>query len=165
MQKHRPLCMRIQESKSSFVNRTIAQAFLGNSPHMWTFIPLNGAPGGLFLLWDVDRIQVLGILKGNYSVTVLCRMVGLSVNWVCSNIYGLCNAGVKQYFWEEHNAIGDLCDLPWVYFGDFNAIRSANERTRIGSSSRERRDFNWFIGDFGLLEFDKVGPSFSFSSK
>lgn len=63
-------------------------------------------------------------------------------------------AGVKGY--------GNIMGSPVVGFGDFNSIRNQSERTSGLFSKRDARNFSTFIDDFGLCEFDKVGPRFSY---
>lgn len=59
-------------------------------------------------------------------------------------------------------AIGGYWATPWVVFGDFNATGNLNERSGGTISRAERWDFNCFVEDCGLLEFDKAGPKFLF---
>lgn len=47
-------------------------------------------------------------------------------------------------------------------FWRFNCIRFRSERTCQTFSRRESKDFNAFIEKISLLEFEKLGPWFSF---
>lgn len=98
-------------------------------------------------------------------MTLLCRFVDFDVQWKCSNVYGPTAMGEKAEFWNELHQVGKQWAVPWLIFGDFNAIRTRSERMGQSFSRRESRDCNTFIDNFSLLEFDKGGPQFSFSNK
>lgn len=66
-------------------------------------------------------------------------------------------------FWIKLSQDGALFDLPWLITRDFNVTCCNEERT--GASNRqEKSEFNKFINDFNLLEFDKSGTRFTFSN-
>lgn len=138
--------------------------FGGNGAHRVVLVPAKGASGGLALLWDEDRVNVLEVLKGDYSVTMKCSLKNSNIVWMCSNVYGPSKQEEKQCFWAELRAIESLWSAPWLIFGDFNEIRKLGERKGSSASRRERRDFNAFIDDHNLVEFAKEGPKFSFSN-
>lgn len=93
VRKYRPLLVGLQETKRREVSVTTGRHFYGNETHKWMCLPSIGASGGLVLFLDSDRLKVIDeILKGKYSLSILCRLVGSEEIWVGSNMYGLCVA-------------------------------------------------------------------------
>lgn len=92
-------------NKEEYISITIARLVWGNQPHKWSFVPANGASRGIALLWDCDRLEVHEILKGMFTFSVLCNVVGEIEGWVCSCVYGPRNPNQKADFWNELEAI------------------------------------------------------------
>lgn len=164
VRKHNPLFVGLQETKRSFVNFSTARELWGTNPHKWSFLPSIGASGGLVLIWDADRVEFSEVLIRKFSISLLCNLVVSNVQWVITNAYGPCLTKEKTEFWKELFEVGLHWNVPWLLFGDFNAVRAKSERTGVSTSRKEMREFNSFVDDLGLLEFDKFSPSFSFSN-
>lgn len=92
VRKYRPLVVGLQETKREVVDFVTARSLWGNKPHKWIFLPSRGASGGLLLLWDAEAINVVDILKGSFSLSILCSLVGSLNSWACTVVYGPCRA-------------------------------------------------------------------------
>lgn len=165
VKKFKPVLLGIQETKREGIDLRIAKQFWGNKPLKWAHIPSRGQSGGLALLWDSDRLEVSEVLKGSFSISISCNLVGSSIKLVCTNVYAPNGVSNKKEFWEELKNIRNTWSAPWLIFGDFNAVRATNERSSGLSSRNERRDFNNFLDDYKMVEFDKEGPKFSYCNQ
>lgn len=98
VRKHMSLVVGLQEIKRSFVDVTMARSLWGNRPHKWVFLPSCGASASLLMLWDADAMGVKEILKGAFSISVLCSLTGSNVSWACFTVYGPCRLNEKAQF-------------------------------------------------------------------
>jgi len=80
------------------------------------------------------------------------------------NVYAECNLSVKAILWEELSNLKPVhLDLAWCFYGDFNAVRSVNERRGVrerGDQSKEINGFNGFIERNLLMELWVVGKKY-----
>lgn len=67
--------------------------------------------------------------------------------------------------WEVLKGIGSRCDIKkWCLLGDFNCVKSPNEREGvgvIGFGRREREEYNAFIESLELMDTPLEGRKFS----
>lgn len=81
-----------------------------------------------------------------------------------TGVYGPVQAEAKPHFWEELDSIGRCWNLPWLIAGDFNAVRKHAERSSGRATRLEREMFAGLVDEFGLLDFERQGPHFTFSN-
>lgn len=70
----------------------------------------------------------------------------------------------KHNFEKKLIEVGTTWGVPWLVFGNFNAIRCEDERSSGNSVKKVMRDFNRVVDDFRLLEFNITGPYLTYSS-
>lgn len=128
VRKFKPLFIGIQETRN-MVNIMTPRRFWGNQAHKWVYLPSVGMSSSLLLMWNTDLIQVYGILKGAYSISLLVLLVGSETKWAISNVYGPCDPRLKVNFWRELSEVGSKWNVWWITFGDYNAIRCPSERS------------------------------------
>lgn len=109
-------------------------------------------------------LEVEEILKGKFSISILCSLIGLDSKWDCTYVYGSCNVSEKIQFLSKIEGKNRYWNAPWIVFGDFNSIQQTAERPCSQVSRSELCSFNNSIDNCGLLEFDKSGPKFSYSN-
>lgn len=104
-------------------------------------------------MWDSSifvRQEVWGE-KGILGVSGLWE--GCPINII--NVYSSCKAGEKRELWRSvtEKMAGREEEL-WCICGDFNAIRSENERRGVASGSRrkEMKDFSEWINNLHLID-------------
>lgn len=98
----------------------------------------------------------------NFLITLVSKLKGAVEEWAFTGLYGPVKSEEDVGFWTELDDIGRGLDLPWLIGGDFKAVRKKNERRNGKASKYERRKFLSLLEDHGLLEFDRMGPSFIF---
>ena len=81
------------------------------------------------------------------------------------NVYVACNLSDKVILWKVlSNVKAAYQDLAWCFCGDFNAMRSINERRGIrerNGQSSEISSFNSFINNNFLLELPLLGKKYT----
>lgn len=86
-------------------------------------------------------VLVEEVLRGEFSLLILCRTDSSQRPWVFSSVYGPVDSQRKAKFWVELDEVNKKWPLPWFIGGDFNAPRSRSERNR-GYDKRTERIWN-----------------------
>lgn len=164
VRKHKPLIVTVQETKKEFLSEKLINFMWGKGDKGWIELPSKGLSRGVVVLWDASRLELLDYHIGAYTITLLCKCFDTGEVWAFTGLYGPTKQSEKALFWEELDTTGRLWDCPWLIAGDFNVVRQKSERSSGRISKSERVHFQSFIDEFGLLEFDRMGPSFTFSN-
>jgi hypothetical protein len=84
--------------------------------------------------------------------------------WQLVTFYGPCSGLERDIFFQW---LHDL-DIPmhenWLLLGDFNFIRSVDNRNKPGSDMNDIFLFNGIISHLGLIELPLKGRSFTWSN-
>jgi hypothetical protein len=77
--------------------------------------------------------------------------------WVLTNIYAPCTPADKLHFidWLKYIQMPD--DVSWLLIGDFNLIRSLDDRNRPCGDVNEILLFNEAISSLGIVELPLQG--------
>ncbi|OMO70912.1 reverse transcriptase [Corchorus capsularis] len=126
-------------------------------------VPCIGRVGGLALLWmNIDVVSLL-----SYSHSHIDVIIGSdSLSWHFTGFYGRPETSHRHESWRLLRTLNRQSDLPWLCAGDFNEIRSLDEKK--GGSIRpisQMEDFNSVIDDCGFQELPVQGPLLSWSRR
>lgn len=77
-------------------NMKTARFYWCNRPHSWVVVPSIGSAGGIVLLWDSEKTEVLSVLKGNYLVSIqkIYLLEGITSSWQAL----ICPSAIVQRF-------------------------------------------------------------------
>lgn len=157
------LIICLQETKCELFDQRFLRKFCPRRFDNFVYAPLVGASRGIIILWNsamfsgslVD-IKAFGIIM-NFTST------HNSQQWTLVNVYGPCQGPERDHFvhWLYHLNI--LVEEFWLFVGDFNLIRSLENRNLPGGDINDIFLFNEIIGHLGLLELPLKGRSFTWS--
>ncbi|XP_021991952.1 uncharacterized protein LOC110888748 [Helianthus annuus] len=124
-----------------------------------------GLSGGLICMWDEDFFQMEESNKNRNFLHIKGRMVGCNeyVNFL--NIYMPQGITAKKDLWDALSVIVNSLDGLWIIGGDFNSVRFREERRNCSFKSSCANNFNSFIYDAGLFEYDLRGARFTWRSE
>lgn len=111
------------------------------------------------MIWDPKRIKVMETHVGNFSIFLLCKIVGVKEEWVFTPVYGHVLQQEKEALWEELDNVGRAWSCPWLLTGDFNAVKPSSERSNGKAARWEREKFKELIDEHKLMEFDINEPN------
>ncbi|XP_026458877.1 uncharacterized protein LOC113359467 [Papaver somniferum] len=85
---------------------------------------------------DINDAMVLDSLIGPYSITLLCKNISDSFDWMFTGVYAPCASNTEEVklFWREIEEVRYFWSYPWVIGGDFNEIRFTHERSSGGQT-------------------------------
>ena len=99
-----------------------------------------------------------------YGIIVSFTSVHNAEKWTMVSVYGPCSGPLRDDFvnWLYNLHISD--DEHWLLLGDFNFIRSLENRNRHGGDINDIFLFNEIIGHLGLLELSLKGRAYTWSN-
>ncbi|KAJ0805636.1 putative RNA-directed DNA polymerase [Helianthus annuus] len=117
--------------------------------------------GGLIWMWDPNIFKVEDIIQNRSFLTVRGTLVGSGAQLNLMNVYAPQSVVAKRQLWEEISSQIESLEGKWVLAGDFNAVRSMDERKRSKFKAVCAENFNKLIFENGLLEFPMQGRKFT----
>ncbi|XP_028083439.1 uncharacterized protein LOC114284691 [Camellia sinensis] len=123
-------------------------------------VDAEGRAGGLLCIWDPEVFH-LSDCCSNRQFILIAGTVLNSFDCVMINVYAPNDPVRRSKLWETLARLKLSFTRPWCIGGDFNEIRSADER--VGCSRRERgmKDFNDFIDRCELTELQMLGRKYT----
>ncbi|GKV49208.1 hypothetical protein SLEP1_g55970 [Rubroshorea leprosula] len=77
------------------------------------------------------------------------------------NVYSSCSLAGKRALWEDLLNLINSRKGNWCVGGDFNAVRSVEERAGSNGVSKEMEEFDRFIHDAGLVDLPLTGRKYT----
>lgn len=121
------------------------------------FMPSAGASGGLLIIWCSSLFNGSIIHKMPYVLTLKLESLQLNKTWFLSNIYGPCDGPERLEFVNWFSALNINVDDLWIFMGDFNFMRSLENRNLPGGNIDDILTFNDIISNLALLEIPLKG--------
>jgi hypothetical protein len=118
----------------------------------FAFSPSDGASGGLLIAWNGNQFSGTVVDMNRFGLTVKLSSLQSEQEWSLSNIYGPCSARAKAEFtnWLYYYDASTY-DL-WMVVGDFNLMRSPENRNKPGGNTNDMFLFNDIIHYLDLVE-------------
>ncbi|KAJ0589790.1 putative RNA-directed DNA polymerase [Helianthus annuus] len=156
--------MAFQETKKETVRVEDVMGFWGNKKFGFESVGSIGLSGGLVCIWDLSAFRVSNVIKTRNLLCISGNLVGsgLVLNFV--NVYAPQSISGKQALWVEIGQLISGSDGLWVVTGDFNAVRCREEKRNCGFKQTCANNFNRFIFDTGLIEYNMRGRKFTYST-
>ncbi|RVW55650.1 LINE-1 retrotransposable element ORF2 protein [Vitis vinifera] len=129
----------------------------------WRAVDASGTAGGILVCWDKRLLELLDWEEGQFTISCRFRKVEDGAVWVFTGVYGPFTKNERDCMWDEIGAIRGLWEEPWCVGGDFNVIRSQNERNRQGRISATMRKFAQVIDELGLIDLPLQGGDYTWS--
>lgn len=126
---------------------------------------LEGALGGVVVLWNDFRIQGEVLLAKNNIICIKFSHIRDNFSWILSNIYAPYSKNGRLDFWDGLGSFrSSISNFLWLVMGDFNTPQ--NDSDKVGDISSQahldgRLDFMDFITLNALLDMDLHGCSYT----
>ncbi|XP_020150047.1 uncharacterized protein [Aegilops tauschii subsp. strangulata] len=130
----------------------------------WHWLPSSGVTGhsGGILLGVKDATFEVGSMdRGTHFVSMEVWERDVNFKWEIIVVYGPADHSRSAAFLAELHAKISSATLLVVVGGDFNLLRSAEEKNNSRVDLAGMRRFNDWVADPGLRELDRVGARFT----
>ncbi|XP_021971507.1 uncharacterized protein LOC110866671 [Helianthus annuus] len=135
--------------------------FWGNHDFGMESVEASGLSGGLLCLWDRGIFDVVSSVKDKNFLLVNGRLKGSQYEINVINVYAPQNAADKLNLWNKIRDTMEGFEGLWVIVGDFNAVRSPEERRNSNYKNTCAKNFNDFINTAGLVEYNLNGRKYT----
>ncbi|XP_071713782.1 uncharacterized protein [Rutidosis leptorrhynchoides] len=159
--KESPDIVLIQESKCGIVDDKWIETIWGSSNFKFVQKPKVGKSGGMLMIWDPDVFLVEEAVEQQNILAIKGKWIGRNNVTVVVNVYGPHKEGDKKQMWEILEKLINSSNVEWVLGGDFNEVRSEEERQNCLFNERWAKMFNSFINDNNLIEIPLLGKRFT----
>jgi exonuclease III len=154
----------LQETKKSHFDLAFIKSCCPNDFDEFVYVPSNGASGGLIIIWKSSVFSGMIMHCEPFALSVYFTSKQDNFSWTLLNIYGPCSGDLRDDFvnWFYNLNIPDEED--WLICGDFNFIRSIDNRNKPGGDVDDMLLFNDLIRSQNLTEIPIKGRSFTWSN-
>jgi len=151
----------LKKTKRKNFDPFFPKKFCPRYPDNFSFSPSVGASGGLITIWNSSVLDGTTIQSNAYAVTVKFHNRLDNKDFHLTNIYGPSVFSEKMAFvtWLINLDTSNFDDC--LLAGDFNLIRSAENRNKPGRDLGEMQLFNDCILGLDLVEIPFNGRNFS----
>ena len=87
-----------------------------------------GRAGGLWLLWNSDKVEVTLLAKTEQEIHVTIKVRSSNLSWLFSAIYASPRFAERSILWNNLINVAELHSMPWVIAGDFNEPLSSADK-------------------------------------
>ena len=120
--------------------------------------------GGIIIAWKSTLFMGEKIFSNQFGLTVqFCSLLN-NASWVLTCVYGPYTTEGKSLFMEWFKNIDMPATVDWIVMGDFNLIRSLEDRNKSGGNISEILMFNEAISLLGIQEVPLQGKRFTWSN-
>ncbi|PWA87455.1 RNA-directed DNA polymerase, eukaryota [Artemisia annua] len=151
----------LQESKLSRVCEADLRPFWGGSRFEMDFVGSLGSAGGVVSMWDPLVFEAVESLKDTNFLLVRGKLKGSGDSLNVMNVYAPQSSSAKTLLWSKIEDVANRYQGMWLIAGDFNVVRSPEERRNSVFKAGCARVFNEFIHNMGLKEFSLKGRQFT----
>jgi len=156
----------LQETKCEHINKERCYQIWGSNEIDWIEIGAVNNGGGIITMWKKDCFELKRYRNGNnFLIIEGVWKVGMQIEITIANVYCEGTLREKRAIWDEISEIRKSHPIKmWCVVGDFNSIRSAEERRGQNYNvnySSEIQSFNKFIEDSSLVDIPLVGRKFT----
>lgn len=154
----------LQETKREGFDHMYLRNFNNRSFNKFICSLSLGASGGLIVFWQGGLFDGVLVDSNSYSITIKFTS---SISWQSfhlSNIYGPVAAAQKPAFisWLYN---WDTCQIDdWILLGDFNLMRTPENRNRPGGNPQDMLLFNDVIQHLDLVDIPFKGQAYTWSN-
>ncbi|GJY01398.1 RNA-directed DNA polymerase, eukaryota [Tanacetum coccineum] len=161
--KHKINFLALQETKIDCISHMDVKFLWGNSNYQFVASDSIGNSGGILCIWEAS------IFKKDFA-TRSDNFIALYGTWLSNNakvlivvVYAPQPSVSKRSLWEYISGLISRWNGEVIVMGDFNEVRSEDERSGTLFNPSSARVFNNFISSSGLVEIKMEGYSFTWS--
>ncbi|KAL4383150.1 hypothetical protein GQ457_15G021490 [Hibiscus cannabinus] len=157
--------MFVQESKVQNVDVSLLNQLCGtHNNSKFLLSASNGSAGGLITIWDSTFFECESHVINPNFIVMYGKCLLNNLHFVLANVYGPNEVEKRRLFFCELKNCLDGFQAHVILGGDFNAIRTAEERIGISFLRGSMESFSDFIDELSLIDLPLQGGCFTWSN-
>lgn len=153
----------IQETKKETFSLRILRS-LSHKLDIWIYLPSIGKSGGILFGGDSSKVEILSHSEHKYCVDIHLLNKLDQTEWQYTIVYGPVLRNLKQELWKELEQVRLGNTKPWILSGDFNVIRTSNEKSGTNFDVKISKMFNHSIHRHNLVEHKLLTRKYTWAS-
>ncbi|XP_075655041.1 uncharacterized protein LOC142625236 [Castanea sativa] len=125
-----------------------------------------GLVGGLWILWNSDRVQITQLAMLEQKIHVLVKVLISNFEFICTTVYASPRFHERCILWNNLKNAANLHDKPWIIAGDFNKVLAEGDKFggRYISSNRSLL-FKECVDHCNIIDLGFVGTRFTWTNR
>ncbi|GKE52034.1 RNA-directed DNA polymerase, eukaryota [Tanacetum coccineum] len=157
--------LSLQETKMEKVDQFCIKNCWGNLSFEFVCGPSIGNSGGILCVWDPRMFRKHNSTVSDYFVDVQGDWIPSAKKCLIISIYAPQEFLEKKMLWSYLNHVIDNWSGEVILMGDFNEVRSKEERFGTNFNKHNAIALNSFISSGGLVEVPLGGCAFTWCHK
>jgi exonuclease III len=146
----------METGRDHFPDKTL-QKLCGGKKIIWHCLAPHGRSGGILLGVDLTVFDIGSIDEGDFYVKFTLRNKDDDYKWALFVVYGPAQQENKENFLIEMAHICSIESLPYIIGGDFNILRSPEDKNKDNFDAKWPDLFNMVIQNLDLKEIEMCG--------
>ncbi|XP_071741402.1 uncharacterized protein [Rutidosis leptorrhynchoides] len=160
--KEKPSIIALQETKLKTMDFNWVRSVWGSDDCDFIQREMVGKSGGQLLIWDTNQFLAGSVIGGDYTIGIKGKWAVSGLNCGIVNVYDPHDDPGKQKLWAYVSTLVDsYLDEALVLCGDFNEVRSEDERFNCEFLEYRAKKFNNLITDSSLIDIPMLGRIFT----
>ena len=125
-----------------------------------------GLSGGLWLLWNDDKVSVEELAKTEQEIHTEVKVCASNLSWIFSTIYASPKNEDRCVLWNNLNKVAELHNKPWVMVGDFNEpLLDEDKFGGRGVSVNRSLAFKDCLDSCNMVDMGFAGSKYTWTNK
>ena len=161
---HDPIIFVVMETR---LGSEMAKEIMGKLPFQGVIhTDLVGFVGGLWFLWDSDRVEVTNLASTEQEIHTVLKVNSFSLNWIFTIVYASSRDRERCMLWNNLNTITNLHNSPWIIASEFNELLSNDEKLGGRPISLYRANlFKECLDSCNMADLGFNSPRFTWTNK
>jgi hypothetical protein len=154
----------LQETKCKKFDWRLIRKFCPKRFDSFAYSASSGASGGIIVLWNSSVFSGVLFEVKIFGLIINFTSVHNNAPWTLVTVYGPCHGLDRDMFVSWLYSLSIPANANWLIIGDFNFVRSQENRNKAGGDVNDMFLFNEIIGHLGLLELPLKGRAYTWSN-
>jgi exonuclease III len=154
----------LQETKLQSISHFKKNSFLPTTHDNFEHIDAIGTAGGILTAWNSKNFKCCNTIVKSRSLTVHLHSEISEFHLWATNVYGPTADSERDEFFDDIRQLQPFIDGPWIIAGDFNTVRSGEDRSTGRATLSETSRFNEVIRDLQVQELPLLDRNFTWSN-
>ncbi|GJS26994.1 RNA-directed DNA polymerase, eukaryota, partial [Tanacetum coccineum] len=161
--KHRINFLALQETKMDCISHMDVKSLWGNSNFDFVASDSLGNSGGILCIWEASIFKKDGATISDNFIAIYGTWLPRNVKILLVAVYAPQQPGSKRALWDFLSNLVRRWNGEAIIMGDFNDVRTMDERLGSSFNVSSARCFDRFIVSSGLVDVKLEGYSFTWS--
>ncbi|XP_077242463.1 uncharacterized protein LOC143882975 [Tasmannia lanceolata] len=121
--------------------------------------------GRIWILWDKAMIKLKIVEESSQHIHCEVEVIQTGMSFIMTSVYAHNYYISRRELWSKLENIASSNQAPWIVLGDFNAVRSQEERYGYPPNIAQMEEFNSCLTNSALTDLRSVGLNLTWNNK